>query len=397
MLKKIRKNPLLVLIILFFALRIIAIFSIPIFNDEILYMDWIREIKMGYLMRPLDNGRQPLFLWFATIVDYFVNNGLLSLRFVALFFGFSNALALGYISKRLFGQIKYFYLSFFIYTIFPFALLHDSIGILDSAVTFFMLLSFILGLRLLKHLNFTNSLLLGTTMGLGLLTKSNALFGLFLLPTISLLEPKFRKNKVKKILSSRFLKWIGFLLLSVFLAKILQQIIVIQPNYFRILGANGIFIYPFKEWIEISFLDKAMVFIENFKILSGWFLVYSSTLTVLSISALLNWNKYKYEKIVLLIYCLFPFIAFCIFGRVKFPRYILPMMVFLIPIWSYEYFRFVYLLKTKYIKVLFTILVFAFPLATSVILLINYKQAFISETDKAQYFINSFLYVEKSK
>jgi len=381
------------IIFVFLFTRLIGIEKTPIFNDEMLYMRWIQEIHDGYLMRPLDNGRQPLYLWIATMLDSFVHDESLSLRYVSVVAGFFSMIGLWFLAKKLFVNSAVSYITVVLYLIFPFTLLYDRFGVLDSMVTAAAIWSFNLSVSLLRNPKYLNSVILGFVIGLGLLTKSNALFSLLLLPLTSLLIVKsFSFKNLKKVfLDRKFITWIIYVVLAIGIAKVIELFIVMQPNYFRILGANGIFIYPIKEWIVLPVEVKAEVFAKNFVILGTWLYEYMGILLLFLITNLLLRNYIK-ERLLLFLYFAIPFITLCFFGRVMFPRYILPMVIFLIPLCAYSLFEVTRTISNKAMRAgLVTFLILPVAL-TSYYVLFDYQKSSIPMAEKSQYFIDAKIY-----
>lgn len=393
------KNKLfiLILVFLYFFTRFAGVLTFPLFNDETLYIRWIQEITDGYLMRPLENGRQPFFLWVSFGLNTFISNELFSLRLTSVLSGFLTFVGIGYLSQLLFRNKEASYLSMVIYLFFPFVLIHDSLGVLDSMVTGFAVWSFILSAILVRNVNLKIAVALGTILGLGFITKSNAIFSLVLLPFTIILRPEFLNiQKVRNLKKVRrdLIRWIGYLMVVVILAKFIETLILFHPNYFRVLAANGIFIYSKTEWMSFSLTERINIFSENFHIFGKWIIEYFNTFFILLIISLVTvFKKKTKEKSVLIIYAVFPLILLCAFGKeVRFPRYVLPMVVFLIPLIAYTLARILLSIKARFLKFCLLLIIFIFPLINIVLIYFNYTEAYIPDIEKTQYFKNSKVY-----
>lgn len=388
----------------YFFFRLIFLTNLSFFNDETSYIRWaqiITDDKSQFLSLPLKLGRQPLFVWFVLLFMQFIKNPVLAGRLVSVIAGFFTLLGLIALSNELFKNKKIGFLTAFIYIFYPFSQVHDRIILLDSMVCAFAVWSLYFAVRLVQKINLKTSLALGIILGGGLLTKTNAIFNVYLLP-LTLLLFNFKTNK--KI--NYFLKLIFFIFIAIFIAQALTLIMKLQPSYRRILDVNGIFIYPFRHWIELSPSFIAKNFLRNILLLSTWFLEYAKiTYIILIFASFLFLKKYLKQKLVLFLYFFLPLLALSLFGRLLFPRYILPMTINLLPLCGLSLFAildyFEKKLKNNNIlkqPILFIILfVFLFYSAyVSLQFTIDPKNADIPAVDRFQYNSLAKPWTEKS-
>jgi 4-amino-4-deoxy-L-arabinose transferase-like glycosyltransferase len=181
--------------------RLYNLTILPIFTDEAIYIRWseiawsVRTFSeaRNYIFIPLTDGKQPLFMWLAGIPMQFMSDHVAAGRLPSVFSGLASVFGIWLVSFELFRNKKIAWLSSIIYLIVPYTLLYDRLALADSMLAMFGIWSMYLGLLLLRTLNLKVALLLGLIYGLGLLTKSPALFYWALSPAMLL----FFHNKKK--------------------------------------------------------------------------------------------------------------------------------------------------------------------------------------------------------
>ncbi len=182
---------------LFISTRLINLMKFPVFMDEALYIRWLTTIKStGNWLLPLQEfGWEPLSIWLSTLLDYLINNSLLSLRLTAGFFGLLSCLFLYLITKSL-VKPKTAQVILFTYLVSPMILLHDRLGLRgDSAISFCLSLTLYgLYLRLIKNQS-RASFLISLAIIIGLLTKTTVIS----IPVIVVLSFIAFKKKPSKI------------------------------------------------------------------------------------------------------------------------------------------------------------------------------------------------------
>lgn len=275
----------------------------------------------------LGRGRQPLFIWTVMFFMRFIDDPFLAGRLVSVVCGALTMIGLWFLAFQLFKNKKIAFLTSLIYVFYPFAQVHDRIMLLDSMVSAFLVWSLYFGIVLVKKVKLDTAYTLGFLLGGGLLTKTNAIFSVYLLP-LNILLFDFSKKRKKQ-----FLKLLIFIIIAIAVSQILTLIMKLNANYRGILDANGIFVYPVHDWIKLKpgFIFKN--FIENFGLLSSWLFEYlTPAYAILILISLVFIKKFPKEKILLFLYFLTPFVLLSLFGRLLFPRYILPMTMTLLPL-----------------------------------------------------------------
>jgi 4-amino-4-deoxy-L-arabinose transferase-like glycosyltransferase len=371
---------LFIIILLFFVTRLINISLWPIFTDEAIYIRWsqIGSNDPNWWFISLTDGKQPLFTWIMMILFKILPQKLDALiigRLVSVLAGFLGLTGILLLSYEIFKSIKISFFSALLYLICPFTLLYDRLALYDSLVSALYLWSAYLAVLLVRRLNFYISLLLGLILGLGLLTKSSAVFAIIMLP-FSLLFINFSNNNVR----IKIIKWLFYVIISTFIAVCLYELLRISPYYYIVGQKNQVFVYPLKEWIT----HPLLFFWGNFQGLWDWLITYLSLpIFILMIIALTNFRKIK-ENIYILSLCFLPLISLSLFAKVLYPRFILFMTVPLLMLAS-QVLVYVYNYFGKQIIGLFLMIIIFFPsFWISYFIIINPLYAQIPWSDRSQ-------------
>ncbi|NCC71621.1 hypothetical protein EOM09_08675, partial [bacterium] len=250
---------LIVLISVFFLFsRIKNLTSLPVFGDEAIYIRWAQIIQTeeGLRFVPQTDGKQPLFMWINALTLKFISDPLISGRIISIFAGFiimsflflTTAIFLNYHSKENnpFKFIKqsinqYFYQSTFttlIYCLLPFSFFFDRLALADNLLSAFGLISLFLSILLSKYPRLDISLILGAILGLSWLTKSPAIYFIFL-SFITFIFFNYRQIKL-----------IIFPLISSIIAFVIYNILRLGPQFHMIALRNKDYIWPIGEIIK---------------------------------------------------------------------------------------------------------------------------------------------------
>ena len=199
-------------------------------------------------------------------------------------------------------------LSSAIYVIFPMALVYDRMALYDSLVGAFAIWGLYFEILLIRNLRLDIALILGMVTGGAILTKTSGFFNIYLLPFTLLLFDLKAKKKL-----NRFAKWVGLVLISVFLAFGFYSVLRLSPFFHIINEKNSVFVYPFQELITHPF----RFFGVNMNGVWDWLITYYKwSLFLLIISSFFISRKYTREKILLVI-----------FYHVWFPGYVLQLQL----------------------------------------------------------------------
>lgn len=359
--------------------RLCNILALPVFTDEAIYIRWgqIAATDPDWLFISLTDGKQPLFIWFMMPWFSLLPDPLIVGRMVSVMAGLFTMLGLYLLATELFGRKAIGLLASVLYLFFPFALVYDRIALYDSLVATLMVWALYAEIKLVKTLQWRYALLTGVVIGLGLLNKSIAEFGLILLPFALLLFP-FRDKKLLRKLGK-------FVLLSIFAAIIAEgfaALLRLSPFHYIIAQKNTVFVRPFAEWIK----DPFVAVFQNTPQMTHWLVEYFSwSCIVLVLVSLIILRKFWKEKILLLLWFIVPFSALAFFGVVLYPRYLLFMTMPLLILAAVTFFVLLQRLKYPVLQVmLFIVLLLPFFI-TDYHIITDFKNAPIPQSDKGQF------------
>src|SRR3989304_4682915 len=93
-----------ILVFSYFITRLVNLNLIPIFTDEAIYTWWAQVALNDPAQRfiSLQDGKQPLFIWLAAILQKFTSDPLIGSRLVSVFAGFGSIIGIYLLGKELF-------------------------------------------------------------------------------------------------------------------------------------------------------------------------------------------------------------------------------------------------------------------------------------------------------
>ncbi len=377
------------ILLAYFASRLILLGNFPIFTDEALYVRWaqIASQDANWRFISLTDGKQPMLIWFGMIFLRIFEDPVTAVRLVSVFAGLFSLIGLWLLTYELFKSKRAAFISPILYVAYPFAVVYDRMALYDSLVGALAIYAIYFSVLLVRKLRFDVALILGGILGAGMLTKTSANFSIILLP-VTLLLINFKQKKILK----KLFVWGIFALVSAGIAEVLYNSLRLSPFFHIIKEKNTIFVYyPFS--IPIS--DNINLFLGNLRGLLTWLFTYLTPFYLILIIASLISRKYLKEKLVLIAYFALPLIALALFGRVIFPRFIFFMSLYLLPLAALglvEISNLInnYLSKRKigsnYIVTILTIILFIiYPLKVSSDFIFNPSKAAIADADHKQY------------
>lgn len=364
-----------------FFTRVVNLLNIPIFTDEAIYIRWaqigLNDPVHRYIS--LTDGKQPLLTWLMYPFLLIFQDPLFAGRFVSVIAGVGSAVGMYFLAKELFDRRAAFF-AVAIYIFSPFTFVYDRLALMDSLLTLFGVWSLYLSVLLIRKRRLDAALLLGISIGLGVLTKSSAFFYLYLLPLNLLL---FNFKDKKKIV--HLLKWAGLAFITFVIAQVMYNSLRLSPWFYIIEQKNYTFIYTFGEFIKKPF----EVFKPNLNGLSQILITYLTLPISLTVFLGIVRGFVKRDKTVvyLLLWFLIPFLFLTTFGKVIYPRFILfmvmPLFVIAADMMTVIVDKFY---KNKRILVTILSVIFAYPILQSFLLLVVPVEAAIHRIDKIQLF-----------
>lgn len=196
------------LFLLYFATRLLNLGSLPIFNDEAIYLHWgqIMVNISGQAYYGMLDGKPPLILWIYGYLQKLPLDPLVAGRLLSILTGFLTLLGVIKICQVLKLSTNVQTLAALLYVFNPLTLFFDRLAILDSPVSTISVWVLYLSLQIQQSKKFPAQylVLLGAVQGLGLWIKGNTNFFLylpFLLPLFSLLLNKDWKQTKRETLA----------------------------------------------------------------------------------------------------------------------------------------------------------------------------------------------------
>lgn len=365
------------LLVIFLFSRLVNLLALPIFTDEAIYMRWaqIGFHDASFRFISLTDGKQPMLIWLTIIFMRFLRDPLLSGRLVSVLAGLFGMLGCFFLGWEIFKKKAVGYFSALLYILSPFFLWHDRIALMDSLLSCFFIWSILLEVLLVRRVRLDIALILGLTIGGAILTKTSGFFAIYLMPLMLLL---FDYKKGLR----EFVKLIGLLLISLILANGLYSVLRLSPWFYIINQKDHSFIYTFSEVL----LNPFQVFFGNLHGLAQWWWGYFTIpFFLLLLVGLINKSKnYLLERLILFLLFLLPFTALAMFGKVLYPRFILFMVISLLPLSAYGLNLILEKNKTKIIR-FFILLILLYPLYFDSQIIFNVINSPLPISDRKQY------------
>lgn len=369
------------LIFTYFFTRLVNLKLIPIFTDEAIYTFWAQVALDDPVHRfiSLQDGKQPLFIWLAAILQKFISDPLIATRMVSVLAGFGSTVGIYLLGRELFSE-KVAKIAAVLYIILPFTLLYDKLALFDSLLTMLGIYAVLFTVKMAKEPRLDLALLNGFAIGAALITKSSGNFFLYLLP-FSLVLFNFSKHDWKQ----KLIRWIGFTALTFIVTQIIYNMLRLSPLFYIIERKNYEFIRPLSVVVNDPFLH----FFSNAESLLGWLISYIGVLLFIFFVCGILYGLFQKDKRIFYLSILFlaPFLAESFFNQILYPRFILFYLPSVILVMSWAFVSFVGV-SPKWNKIL--IFIFAMSIAVpafkSFLILTNPPVSKIHQSDANQYF-----------
>lgn len=273
------------LLVTFFLTRLYHLGLMPPFLDELIYTRWLSEIKLhaDWLIPLKEFGWEPLQIWLAALVNRFVIDPVLSLRLTSIFIS-GLSLVLVY---KLAGKAAALF-----YVVSPIILLHDRLGLRGDNLAGLAALMVFYGLRQKVAVWW------GLGIAIGLFSKTTAAA----LPVVVIISYLWLRPKLKR---------------SDFAAGALA---VLPLAFYYFSGTLDAVIAK-----QNTFLGEALVK-NNLLQIGPWLYQYLTWPVVLLIGIGLLVARSR----LLLISTMVPLILLIVSAKILFPRYLLPVLPFLL-------------------------------------------------------------------
>ena len=117
-----------------------------------------------------------------------------------------------------------------------------------------------------------------------------------------------------------------------------------------------------------------------------WLITYYKwSLFLLIISSFFISRKYTREKILLVIWFFLPFVALALFGKVLYPRFIFFMILSLIPLIAFSFYKINELIKNKVIFIIIFLAFSTLSIHADYLIITNFAASPIPKSDLTQY------------
>lgn len=374
------------LIFAFLITRLTNIMSLPIFTDEAIYTRWAQIAKddSNWRFISLTDGKQPSFVWAQMFLMRFFEDPLLAGRLVSTISGLLVCFGVYLLTREVFKEDKnariIALVSVTIAVFFPFLLVYDRLAIYESLIAAFFIWALYLQVLLIRRLRLDIAMILGFVLGGAVLTKSSGFLSIYLMPILLILL-----DITKKTLKSNVLKFVILALVSSLIAYAMYSIQRLSPFFHIIDQKNAIFVYPVSEWIGFDLKLKFEILQSNYRGLFDWFLIYFTPVNaILVVSSFVLSKKFLREKIILVLWFLLPFIALCIFGKTLYPRYILFMVLPLLPLVGYSIVLLFSRYRNVFLRLGIIVIVSFLPLRMMYFIIFDFVNAPIPKSDLEQ-------------
>jgi len=364
----------------YFISRITNLTTIPIFCDEAIYIRWAQVMRAEPSLRflPLSDGKQPLFMWLVIPFLKVIEDPLVAGRVVSVLAGFGTMIGVGILSYFLFNKKKISFLAMILYLISPFTFFFDRMALTDGLLSFLGIWFFVFSVWLINDARLDLAMIGGIILGLGLITKSPALFFAVLLPTTLIIFNFKRKN-----LSLHLIKVVSFWLVIWVFAFAIYNILRLGPEFHMIAIRNKDYVFSFSEVLK----HPIYPFWRNFKNIINWFwILLTPPIFVLGVLGMLEILRKEFKKGVFLLFCFFlPLLAQSAVAKVFTARYILfsvPLFLIFVAFFIEKIFS---LFKNKAIGFDILVLVLLLPCYQIFLLIINPTKAWLPVQERKGY------------
>jgi len=380
--KKLFTQPvvwLMVLTCIYVLSRLINLTALPIFTDEAIYIRWAqiggRDASWRFIS--LTDGKQPLFTWAMMVSMRFLHDPLFAGRLVSVLSGLVAVWGMYLLGLEVFRNKWIGLLGSLLYVISPFALFYDRLALYDSLVSAISIWNLYFIVLLVRSVRLDIALILGLSLGLGMLNKTSAFISLYLLP-FSLILFDWKTKKVGK----RLFYWVCLALVSAVLSQLIYSILRLSPYFYIIAQKDTIFVYPISLWLT----HPLQFFIGNIRGMFDWLFGYLTVpiIVLVCLGMCMFWKSNR-EKLLLLVWWLAPFCALALFGRVLYPRFILFMTMPLYVICAWTLYMLITTLKHFWMRFIVIGLILIPSITMSYGIIADIKTARIPKSEKGQY------------
>ena len=393
-------GAILLLTTLYLVSRLACLLSLPIFEDEAIYLRWAQLAKSDASWRfvSLSDGKQPLFVWIVAASLNVVHDPLLAGRLVSTLAGFATVAGLFLLGRELFRNVWIGVLSAVFYVIFPMALVYDRLALYEGLVTTTLVWSLYLQVLFARKVQLDRAFLLGFMMGSAVLTKTLGFAALYLLPISFPLASDEPGRDVRS-----FVKWLLLAAVAVIVAMTVYAVLQLSPLFPNIASKNSLFAYSFSDWAQLPLATKLSVFWGNmwghyyngyyygdpFPVSVGlvnWVVTYVTwPVLLLVVLSFMVTRDHLRERLLLASWFVLPFLALALTGIRIYPRYVFFMTVPLLVLAAYGFCVLASRIRSVMAFILLICVVVSLQLRSDFWILEDLKSAPIPHVEISQY------------
>ena len=172
MIKSNSKIFILSYIVIFLLTRLINLYALPPFIDELFHVIWAQATVDGDLFVGLREGLRLTQIWGIVILAQFLTDPLLAARGVSVLSGLISGVVCYKLALALYPNDRRLgYIAALFYWLCPFALFHDRIAVPDTLLTMLIGIIILVSVRLWQYPATRWAIVLGAALGLAALTK----------------------------------------------------------------------------------------------------------------------------------------------------------------------------------------------------------------------------------
>lgn len=286
-----------ILLVAFLLLRLVNLDLIPVFADEAIYIRWAQLIGQDWhnFFIPLSDGKTPLFMWLLAPLLKLGANPLLTGRVLSVAAGAATVAGIYLLTKKLFDKTMAIWAAG-LAVLQPFLVFYDRLSLVDSLLTALIVWSVYLSLK--------PNLLLGFVWAAALLTKPSAGLFIAIIAGFSALK---RKNW-SMIIGA------GLIAFAIFnLQRLSSAFHLIQSR-------SG------------DYLQSPHFSLDSLWLFITWLAAYFSWTGLVIFSLSVIWALYRRQvkPWLLSLLVLTPFFITLFIGKIVYPRYLLPLIPFMV-------------------------------------------------------------------
>lgn len=314
-----KKNLIIILVLstIYFIIRIPNLTVQPIFADEAIYIRWAQVMRSEPTLRflPLSDGKTPFYMWLMIPFFKLFDDPLYAGRFLSILAGFGTFVGVLFLGWRFFNK-RVGILAIILLTFTPYVFFFDRLALVDSMLAASVIWSLNIALLVTIYQRIDLAMILGYTLGVGLLIKPPGVFSILLAP-LTLLNINWKaKNRQHNLL-----RICGLFLIALIIAVGIYNILRLGPGFSNLSSRNNDYVHSITRLLEYPFDPLIPHGKSFFRVLNSLFGIPLVILGLFSIVlALIKRNKIA---LIILTWAILPLIIQLSLLKVFTGRYVL--------------------------------------------------------------------------